>query len=79
MQTSMTTPASRHATIAEQQPLNRKNDEIYGPCIDPITLARLDFGLFKSLCKLGVSRERVCSALCISYEDFDYIRELATA
>lgn len=77
MQTLMTKPAAHHATVADLQPLHHDNDKICGPGIDPTTLACLDFGLFKSLCKLGVSRERVCSALCISYEDFDYIRELA--
>jgi hypothetical protein len=77
MQTLMTTQTTRHATIADLQPLIRENDEIWGRSIDPIKLAYLDFGLFKSLCKLGVSRERICSALCISYEDFHYLRELS--
>ena len=79
MQTSLATQTARHTTIADLQPLNLENDEICGHSINPITLAHLDFGLFKSLCKLGVSRERVCSALCISYGDFDYLRELVTA
>jgi hypothetical protein len=77
MQTSLATQTARHATIADLQPLIRENDEIWGRSIDPLKLAYLDFGLFKSLCKLGVSRERICSALCISYEDFDYLRELS--
>ena len=79
MQTLTTTQTARHMTIADLQPLNLENDEICGHSINPITLAHLDFGLFKSLCKLGVSRERVCSALCISYGDFDYLHELVMA
>ena len=65
MQTSIVTPTARHAVNS------------WGHSIDPITLAYLDFGLFKSLCKLGVSRERICSALTISEEDFDYLCKLS--
>ena len=46
------------------------------PGINPQMLARLDFGLFKALCRLGTSRERVCAALSISYSDFDYLQAL---
>jgi len=44
--------------------------------IDPVTLANLDVGLFKALLNLGTSRERICSALCLSYAEFDYISTL---
>ena len=43
------------------------------------TLAHLDFGLFRALCKLGTSRERICSALNVSYSDFDYLLQLTAA
>lgn len=45
--------------------------------INPLTLASLDMGLFRALRKLGTSRDRICSALCISTADFDYIDKLA--
>ncbi len=77
MQTLITTRTAHHATVVDLQPLIRENDEFCGHSMDPLKLAYLDFGLFKSLRKLGVSRERVCSALRISYEDFDYLRELS--
>ena len=73
MQTSITTQAPRHATTDAVQ----IDSQSWSHSIDPMTLAYLDFGLFKSLCKLGVSRERICSALTISYGDFDYIRKLS--
>ena len=44
--------------------------------IDPLTLANLDFGLFRTLRKLGTSRERVCSALCLSYAEYDFVATL---
>lgn len=47
------------------------------PPIDPLTLARLNFGLFNSLRSLGTSRERICVALGLSETDFDYISLLA--
>ena len=34
-----------------------------GPSIDPMTLARLDYGLFLALRRMGTSTERICSAL----------------
>ena len=77
MQTSMTTQTAFHAPNAGLQLLSSADNESWEHSIDPMTLAYLDFGLFKSLCKLGVSRERVCSALTISYADFDYLRKLA--
>jgi hypothetical protein len=43
------------------------------PGIDPVTLARLDYGLFLALRRMGTSRERICSALNLSYAEYDYI------
>jgi len=77
MQTSMTTQTASHVSNAGLQLVSCEGNESWDHSIDPMTLAYLDFGLFKSLCKLGVSRERVCSALTISYADFDYLRKLA--
>jgi hypothetical protein len=75
----MATATARHATTADLQFLSCENDKARGHSIEPLTLAHLYFGLFKSLCKLGVSRERICSALAISYEDLDYLNKLLTA
>jgi len=47
--------------------------------IDPMTLARLDIGLFICLRNLGTSRQRICSALCLSYAEYDYISILLRA
>jgi len=47
------------------------------PPIDPLTLARLNFGLFNSLRSLGTSRDRICAALGLSPSDYDYISTLA--
>ncbi len=44
--------------------------------IDPVTLARLDYGLFLALRRMGTSKERICSALCLSYAEYDYINNL---
>ena len=41
--------------------------------IDPITLAGLDIGLLRCLRNLGTSRQRICSALCLSYAEYDCI------
>jgi hypothetical protein len=50
-----------------------------GTVIDPMTLATLDIGLFKCLENIGTSRQRVCSALFLSYAEYDYIsRHLKT-
>jgi hypothetical protein len=43
------------------------------PAIDPMILARLDTGLLKCLLKLGTPRQRICSALCLSYTEYDDI------
>ncbi|MEM6579853.1 MAG: hypothetical protein AAF699_01200 [Pseudomonadota bacterium] len=44
--------------------------------LDPMLLARLDTGLLRCLRKLGTPRQRICSALCISYAEYDDIVEL---
>ena len=41
--------------------------------IDPMTLASLDIGLYEALEKIGTSRQRICSALWLSYAEYDYI------
>jgi hypothetical protein len=41
--------------------------------IDQRTLATLDIGLFRCLSNLGTSRQRICSALFLSYAEYDYI------
>ena len=79
MQTSMTTQTACRAPTTGLQLASSAENESWDHSIDPMTLAYLDFGLFKSLCKLGVSRERICSALTISYTDFDYVRKLSMA
>jgi hypothetical protein len=47
--------------------------------IDPMTLARLDVGLFRCLQNLGTSRARICSALCLSFDEYDYISTLLSS
>ncbi len=44
--------------------------------IDPRTLAGLDVGLLRCLQNIGAPRSRICSALCLSYAEYDYIAEL---
>lgn len=46
------------------------------PTVDPMILAKLDTGLLECLRKLGTSRQRICSALCLSYAEYDEIVEL---
>ena len=41
--------------------------------IDPMILARLDIGLFRCLQNLGTSKQRICSALCLSYAEYDCV------
>ena len=41
--------------------------------IDPGTLAGLDIGLLICLMNLGTPRQRICSALCLSYSELDFI------
>ena len=44
--------------------------------IDPMILARLDLGLLKCLQNLGTSKQRICSALCLSYAEYDGVLRL---
>jgi hypothetical protein len=46
------------------------------PAIDPMTLARLDVGLFRTLLGIGTSRQQICSTLCLSHTEYDYIARL---
>ena len=55
---------------------NGGTDTAAGQAIDPMTLARLDYGLFLALRRMGTSRERICSALNLSYAEYDYIDDL---
>ncbi len=74
------------STPSQLFPLSRNGEQVdtqLSPtrlhAINPMTLARLDFGLFKSLYGLGTSTERMCAALDITLADFDYIRNLTGA
>ena len=46
------------------------------PAIDPRVLLGVDASLFRCLRKLGTSRERICAALLLSYDEYDYVSEL---
>ena len=47
-----------------------------GGAIDRAVLAGLDIGLFKALRKLDTPKHRVCSALWLSYEEYDELSRL---
>jgi hypothetical protein len=70
---------AQHITSSIAQPYQPRVRKDLGYVMDPNTLAYLDFGLFQTLCKLGTSRGRICSALNISYSDFGYLLELTKA
>jgi len=76
MQTLVNTQSAVPTPVSHLQPVSRENENPRAYTIEPKRLAYLDFGLFNSLCKLGVSRDRVCSAMCISTMDYDYLIEL---
>lgn len=40
-------------------------------------LAKLDFGIFRSLCSLGTERDRICRVLGLSSDEFDYLRGIS--
>lgn len=71
-----TTTASPTAVSAETVTFSSQLTQKDASKIDPMLLARLDTGLFKCLRKLGTPRQRICSALCISYAEYDDIVEL---
>jgi hypothetical protein len=67
---------AQHITATAAQPYQPSVCEDSGYVMDPLRLAYLNFVLFGTLCKLGTSRERICSALILSSSDFDYLLEL---
>ena len=73
----MTTQTDYHLATVGQQILESVSAQDFRHVIHPDTLASLDLRLLETLRKIGLSRERICSALCISYEDFDSLHELA--
>ena len=46
------------------------------PVISAQKLAYLNFGLFRSLYSLGTDRDRICAALGLNSEEFDYLLEI---
>jgi hypothetical protein len=70
---------AQNITSSSAQPYRPRVCENPGYRMNPKILAYLDFGLFQSLCNLGTSRECICSALNVSYRDFDYLLELTAA
>jgi hypothetical protein len=76
MQTSyVPTPSQSHP--GDDRTACAQNPEFTGYNVSPMTLAKLDFGLFRTLRKLDTSPERICSALGISASDYEYINEIA--
>jgi hypothetical protein len=70
---------AQHLTASATQPYQPSVCEDSGYVMDPLKLAHLNFGLFGTLDKLGTSRERICSAMNLSYSDFDYLLELTAS
>jgi hypothetical protein len=75
----MQTITVQHITSSPAQPYRARVCEDPGHMMNTKTLAHMDFGLFLTLCRLGTSRERICSALNVSYDDFDYLLQLTAA
>ncbi len=44
--------------------------------MDPLALASLDFGLFRTLHSMGTSRERICFTMCLDETQYDYLAGL---
>lgn len=44
--------------------------------VSPLKLARLDAGVFSSLCALGTSSERICQLLSLEIYEYEEIRLL---
>jgi hypothetical protein len=44
-----------------------------GSGLEGIAPATLDVGLFRALHKIGASKQRICSALWLSYEEYDLL------
>lgn len=72
MQEQRLAPANAHPDI-DPGTFTAGNRDCEESSIDNITLAGLDIGLFKCLSNIGTSRQRICSALCLSYAEYDYI------
>lgn len=73
MQT-MTTPAATKTGYTGVASNTLRTSAEPDHTINPQKLVTLDFGMFQSLCRLGTSKERICSALNISNADYDYLR-----
>ena len=70
------TGTSQNRTAVPLEQVNLMSGTDAAGQIDPVTLARLDYGLFLALRRMGTSKERICSALCLSYAEYDYINTL---
>ena len=44
--------------------------------VEPRVLLSLDVALFRCLRRLGTSRDRVCAALLISNDEYDYVNAM---
>ena len=60
------------ATGSATNPIIASRDEISRE-----KLAKLDFGIFRSLCSLGTERDRICRVLGLSSDEFDYLRGIS--
>lgn len=74
---SITIPAALETGYTGATPNTLRSSAESVHTIHPQKLINLDFGMFQSLCRLGTSRERICSALNISNADYDYLRGLS--
>ena len=50
-----------------------------GSPMDPLALASLDFGLFRTLHSMGTSRERICLTMCLTETQYDFLADLLSA
>lgn len=71
-----TTEKQHHARKFDSGAINAHRTLAVDSHIDRMTLARLDLGLFRALRKLGTPKQRICSALCLSYAEYDEILKL---
>ena len=76
MQT-MTTPAATKTGYTGVASDTLRTNAEPDHTINPQKLVTLDFGMFQSLCRLGTSKERICSALNISSADYDYLQAVS--
>ena len=61
-----------HKTTDSEQPKTFHTDE----GVRATTVARVNFGLFRELLKLGTSRERICATLRLNNSEYDYLTHL---